>query len=47
MASPSDLGLADEANTEGIIALRVYPTHPFKEQDAKNSKNASYSIYIC
>jgi hypothetical protein len=36
MASPRDLGLADEASTEGIIAL--VPTHPLKEQDAKSSK---------
>jgi hypothetical protein len=36
MASPSDLGLADEASTEGIITL-VYTPHPFKEQDAKKN----------
>ena len=36
MASPSGLGLADEASTEGIIAL--VPAHPPNEQDAKSSK---------
>jgi hypothetical protein len=41
MASPRSLGLADEASTEGIIALGHMPTHPLKEQDAKKTARAA------
>ena len=35
MASPSDLGLADEASTERILTL-VY-TYPLEKHDAKRN----------